>query len=176
MGIPGSGKTFFGQHFAETFNAPYINPHHIASQSGISDDAAHTVSHMVLKEILKTGRAVVFDGQSHARTERQALAAMAKQAGYVPLFIWVQTESVAAKQRASKRTHNGQGLDSHAFDTQVKRFSPPHESERAVVISGKHTYPSQLKIVLKRLIVPREQATNVALPVRHASDRHKLIR
>jgi predicted kinase len=176
VGIPGSGKTYFGEHFAETFHAPYVNAHNIAKQSNIDIGSAHMVSQLVLSELLKTQKAVVFDGLSGARQDRQALSKLAKDAGYTALFIWVQTESIAAKSRSSKRTHHNGGLSDDQFETMIKHFSAPHASEQAVVISGKHTYPSQLKIVLKRLVEPRDNHVKTGISVRTASDRPRLIR
>jgi predicted kinase len=175
VGIPGSGKTFFGEHFAATFSAPFISEHDLSEQSGIDEEAAHIVGQTLLHELLKTQRTIVFDGASAARTERQELAKLARDAGYAPLFVWAQTESTTAKARAQKRSHHG-GLSDHQFDTLIKHFSAPHVTELAVVISGKHTYPSQLKIVLKRLVEPRDPATRAMPPARPISERPKLIR
>jgi predicted kinase len=175
VGIPGSGKTFFGEHFAKTFGAPYVSEYDLIEQAAIDREAANLVGQSLLHELLKTQRTFVFDGTTGARHERQELAKHAKDAGYAPLFVWVQTESAAARMRAQKRSHHG-GLSDDQFDTIIKHFSPPHTSEKAVVISGKHTYPSQLKIVLKRLVEPRDPSTRTMPPARPISERPKLVR
>ncbi len=57
-------------------------------------------------------------------------------------------------------------MQADEFDALVDSFDPPHEKERPVVISGKHTYTSQLKIVLKQLAGP---VVNTAKPPAGAS-------
>ena len=37
------------------------------------------------------------------------------------------------------------------FDAAIKSFTEPNSTERAVVISGKHTYKTQARTVLARL-------------------------
>lgn len=175
VGIPGSGKTFFGEHFASTFGTPFISEYNLIEQGNADEESAQTIARIFLQELLKTQRTLVYDGTSGARIERQELAKTARDAGYAPLFVWAQTESSTAKQRAQKRSHHG-GLSDHQFDTHIKHFSAPHVTEQAVVISGKHTYPSQLKIVLKRLVEPRDPTTRTMPPARPISERPKLIR
>lgn len=159
VGIPGSGKSFFAEHFASTFNAPIVSSHtilHALVQTptfSVSEQAAvQRVSIYTLEELLKTGQTIVYDSSSNARTDRQELVKKAKTAGYDTLFVWVQTESATARLRATKRTKDKKNsLSEEQFSNFVKHFTVPSATEKAVVISGKHTYASQLKIVLSRL-------------------------
>lgn len=165
VGIPGSGKSFFAEQFAETFNAPLVSFEKIGKElleakdrSAEQEDMTAKVASYMLTELFKTRQSIVFDGFSAQRSERTILSKFAQAAGYETLFIWVQTESMAARQRVTKgRGRNG--LSNQEFEAALEEFSAPHELEKAVVISGKHTYPSQLKNVLKRLVEPRADAT-----------------
>jgi predicted kinase len=184
VGIPGSGKTFFAEHFADTFNAPYVSygilREELFNEPTFSTDENDIISRigaLQLNELFKTERTIVFDGASDARTERQELAKQAHAAGYEPLFVWVQTESVAAKSRAVKPSKDRHTLTADQFDGAVRRFTAPNASEKAVVISGKHTYASQLKIVLKRLVGPRiESMEQQVTAPRVVPGRHIAIR
>jgi predicted kinase len=177
VGIPGSGKTFFAEHFATTFNAPFVSVAAIVASldANLGQDSAVTISNYMLKELLKTGQTVVYDGIVDSRTMRAALAKIAKDKGYSPLLVWVQTESASAKVRATKPRKDAPYLTSEEFENALRRFTPPNASEKAVVISGKHTYPSQLKIVLKRLALGRAQRVDDQ-PVRAIEGRHIAVR
>jgi predicted kinase len=157
VGVPGSGKTFFAEQFAETFSAPYINYadlHTILHDSKIADEVAE----YTLDQIFRTKQTLLIEGRGNAKVERQTIAAQAKKHGYEPLFIWVQTEPVTAKSRALKQSRS-----SDEFDQLTKKFTPLAATEKYVVISGKHTYASQAKVVLKKLASPR--ATIVTSPL-----------
>ncbi len=175
VGIPSSGKSFFAEHFAETFKAPIVSYDIIRKEffkkpafSEDEDEMIRKVSNYILSEFLKTKKTVIFEGQTDLRAERFEIAKGARKAGYEPLFIWVQTETMTAKKRANRSSHEKPAISDDEFDTKLKKFNTPNKTEQFVVISGKHTYASQLKIVLKHLIQPRpeisEQKTRLQTP------------
>ncbi len=167
VGIPGSGKTFFAEKFAETFSAPFLN-HAVIRHCIEDDDAAETLFDHMLDQLLRTKQTVLVEGVGGARVERQHIAARARANGYEPLFIWVQTEPVTAEIRATKGVRgqkNDNLISREQFETGVKHFTPLHTTEKYMVISGKHTYASQAKIVLKKLVEPRA-ATSPRAPER----------
>lgn len=162
VGIPGAGKTFFAEHFAKTFTAPYINYSNIKSVVG--DDSADNVCDLVINEIAKTGATFVYDGPSHDKKTRDNIVKKFKSKGYTPLLIWVQTESYEAKKRALQGS-SGNKLRSSEFDEHIRLFQPPTDKENAVVISGKHTYATQLKIILKRISASSPERTTKQIRV-----------
>lgn len=182
VGIPGAGKSFFAEHFAQTFNAPIVSFDQLRSElynnpqfDNDEQEIIGRVANHMLSELFKSERTILYEGPSALRTERSAIAKLARDAGYEPLFVWVQTESASAKARATK-VKNSKAMSQDQFDLAVKRFSAPHLSERAIVISGKHTYASQLKIILKRLVEPRTALVGEPVPERPATHRNFLIR
>jgi len=183
VGIPGSGKSFFAEHFADTFKAPIISFDQIRNKLFVaplfsdeeSESIDRTMDHM-LNQVLKTGRTVVYEGNTGIRANRTRIAKKARDLGYEPLFIWVQTESLTAKKRAVKPVAGKPIIDARQFDVILKQFSTPHHVERAVVISGKHTYASQLKIVLKHLSKSRVPDNDPTIPIRPTVKRSFLIR
>lgn len=169
VGLPGSGKSFFAQQFAETFRAPYVDRNRVAMYVHEDAEAADQIVSEQLDELLKTQQSIIVEGVSDTRTGRSELARRAKAAGYETLFIWVQTDPVTAKDRSTKITKNSTGrmLTPEAYDQAVKRFTPPAAAEKPVVISGKHTYATQAKAILKKLSSPRaEISKHTAAPVR----------
>jgi predicted kinase len=183
VGIPGSGKSFFAEHFADIFKAPIISfdllRRRIFTNPAFNDDEDEIIIRLanhVLDEVLKTKRTVIYEGKTNLRADRVTIGKKAREAGYEPLFVWVQTEPSAAKLRAMKASVEKPAMTSDAFELKLKQFTVPNQAEKAIVISGKHTFASQLKIVLKHLIEPRVPAEeqNESSPP-HAS-RNYLIR
>jgi len=160
VGIPGAGKSFFAEHFAVTFKAPIISFDKIRQQlfdspsfSKSEDEVIIKIVNYMFDEISKTDQTVIYDGQADQKNDRTAIAKKAYDSGYDPLFIWVQTEPTAAKLRATS-SKNTLRLTINQFNSKLKEFNIPQSTENPIVISGKHTYNSQLKIVLKSLVAP----------------------
>lgn len=156
VGVPGSGKSFFADKFAETFRAPYVSRNHIealVNDSGLADALAM----QQFAELLKTRHTIIVEGPAVTRSERSEIARQARSAGYETLFVWVQTDPATAKARCLRPKKDSQyrALTSDQYDARLQRFSPPHSSEKAIVISGKHTYATQARVVLKKLSSPR---------------------
>ncbi|MBC7459160.1 AAA family ATPase [Candidatus Saccharibacteria bacterium] len=163
VGIPGAGKTTFAEHFAKTFSAPYINQATIVQQAELSKHNADKVSHILLTELLKTNRTLVYEGATATRLQRLTLGKQIIKAGYRPLIVWVQTESVEAKRRATKSS-NVAAVSPSTFDAAIRTFQPPLAVEKAVVMSGKHTYATQIKVVLKHLAGTRPATADSSEP------------
>lgn len=166
VGIPGSGKTFFASQFADTFNAPYIHYEAIqnVTEPALPNETTAQLAGMMFQELTKTHQTLIIEGPGSSRTERVALARQAQLAGYETLFIWVQTEPVTAQQRAVQGIRGGKNItiSQESFDRAMKHFTGLASTEKFVVISGKHTYATQAKAILKRLVEP-------ALDTRQAS-------
>jgi predicted kinase len=169
VGNPGAGKSFFARQFSETFGAPVVSVDRIRFElfanptySNDENDLVARIAGYFIEELLKTKRSFVIDGGCNARTERIRLAQMAKQADYASPVIWVQADIATCRSRALKR-HPGKRIDDkfnpsltdQAFDAMVRRFTEPTH-EKHVVISGKHTYGTQAKMVLRKLVADRE--------------------
>jgi len=151
VGIPGAGKTTFAAHFAETFKAPFIDQTELTTKNGLTHDTGAKITEMLLIELMKTGKTLLYEGATETKKQRAQLAQGFVKAGYQPLFVWVQTDTRLAKPRALKPYPKGSGMTKDAFETALKRFEPLGEKEECLVISGHQNYTTQLKIVLKQL-------------------------
>lgn len=157
IGIPGSGKSTFAERFADTFQAPLINIRKLQQAGALSLEQAAKVASLTVAEIQKTKKTFLLEGVGQRKQERQELIRQCTAAGYDPLFVWVQTDTREALRRARKPTaKGGSGMSESEFEDAVRRFQAPTTSEPVVVMSGKHTYATQLKVVLKQLAAPRE--------------------
>lgn len=167
VGIPGSGKTAFAEKFAETFHAPCVSYDTIQVLGGGDPSSVEALATYQLDELLKTNQSVILDGGTDTRVSRLELARKARAAGYESLVIWIQTDPATAKARALRvvkgREHQ---LDEEGYEQLLKRFTAPTKLEKAVVISGRHTYASQAKVVLGRLSAPRAEQAARAVPSR----------
>lgn len=146
VGLPGSGKSFFAEKFAETFKAPYIDALTLTSYAKDVPSAMKIITEFA-GQIVKTGQTFIYEGDTDSRALRTEFAQFARSHGYQPLIVWVQVDERTAKDRTLKAGK----MDEETFVDVIKRFSAPHATERPVVISGKHTYASQAKTVLAHL-------------------------
>lgn len=178
VGIPGAGKSYFAEHFGNTFHAPIINTGKIRQEFGqdSTDELVEKTAKLMLDELIKTNATIVYDGNTETRASRQELARFARAVNYLPIFVWVQTDSGEAARRATNYRKEDGYLSEEEFDKAVRRFKVPTAAEKPVVISGKHTYASQLKNVLKYLAAARDNLTvQPPAPRSESSPRHRAI-
>lgn len=182
VGLPGAGKSFFAQQFSETFGAPVVSfdkvYSEIAKEYAQGPKLYSLVQRIVgfqIEEFVKTDKTFIVDGGVSSKTERLAVRKFASKCGYDTMIIWVQTDMATCQHRALKRAKNKNDdkfsvqLSAEAFTYQAKRLAQPSLDENVVVISGKHTYSAQVKIVLRKLAQPRESQSTDAVPITNNS-------
>lgn len=160
VGIPGSGKSSFAQHFAQTFQAPILSQSSLERLYELEHSQAEKITAHFLDELLKTRRTLVIDGGTDRTIQRMNLYKAVTKHGYQVLTVWVQTDTNESKRRSLRQQGGVKTADQ--FDELLKQFQAPAPQEKPVVISGKHTYATQLKVVLKQLAGTRavEEATS----------------
>jgi len=147
MVIPGAGKTQFAEHFAKMFQAPFINASTLQVLSHADDAHTERLALHTLGEVLKAQRTFVYEGPTFSKAHRQLLEKIVRAAHFKILLVWVQTDSVEAK----KRVMRARRYTDDKFEDLLDRFEVPVSAEKPVVISGKHTFATQVKMVLKHL-------------------------
>ena len=166
VGIPGSGKTFFAEQFSKMFAAPYIDANRIAQLSR-DEDAARQIAGEFAEQIALTKQTFIYEGATDSRVSRTEFARWAKTHGYQPTIIWVQTDPRTAETRLTKSLN----ISRDDYAELAKQFSAPHASEKPVVISGRHTYASQARVVLNHLAKDRTTSAANNVPQRPSSVR-----
>jgi predicted kinase len=164
VGIPGSGKSAFAEKFAETFQAPMLNRLKLQKDLELDNNQSDTLAETILNEFVKTRQTLLIEGGLDTKDERTELIKRLNKSGYRSLIVWVQTDTAEARRRAAKPYPHGSGIDTDDFDSIIGQFEAPTEKERYVVISGKHTYTTQLKIILKQLASGTQNSKPSAVP------------
>jgi predicted kinase len=169
IGLPGSGKSFFARQFADMFGAPLISAdfirHALAPGSEYSpreDALVATLVQNEIAELFKTGKTFIVDGSVNSRAIRTAIERQATKHGYGKMVVWVQTDEPTCVARSMKRSSKRKTDELNAsmsidtFERYKKQLSQPTPTENVVVISGKHTFPTQARVILKKLVTPRD--------------------
>ncbi|HMS32368.1 MAG TPA: ATP-binding protein [Candidatus Saccharibacteria bacterium] len=164
MGIPGAGKTFFARQLANNLNIGYISEDRIRfdiynKPSFTSEEqiVVRKIMGYMIEELSRVKKHMVLDGRFLNASERQKVHQVMTNAGYQVLTVWVQTEEDLAKRRASKRDKRkpddkyNDPVPIQEFNSIKLRLEKPEEKEDFSVVSGKHTFKSQLETVLKRI-------------------------
>jgi predicted kinase len=186
VGLPGAGKTFFARQFSEMFDAPMVSYDRLRFElfakthlSPNEHDIVRRIGNYQMEELVKTHRSFLVDGGANAVTDRQKLEQLAKKHAYGTLTIWVQTDEITSMTRATKRnpkrpddTYSPTITDTDWRD-QAKRFAAPNR-ESYMVISGKHAFSTQAKMVLRKLTTPHIHEAETAHQKQQAQDRKPL--
>ncbi len=184
VGIPGAGKTFFAQQFSDMFNAPFINLNSMRHQlfaeptyDREEDGQIASLIKPIIEEITKTKQTVIVEGGLDARVDRQAYARLAKQQGYRLLTVWVQNVATTARTRSTRGTPDRKTelMSAESFQKILTRFTSPNQAEQPVVISGKHTFSTQLRHVLRRIAENRDQRLTPSRNVNYGGKSRSLI-
>lgn len=177
VGLPGSGKTFFAEKFAQAFNTTFLNLNDLrfelfTAPNFSKDEESHLekIGRSFLPELMRSKRAIMIEGGLEARSDRQVYRQIARKNGYEVLTVWVQNTEPTARLRSTRNIKTAPRkylLNSDQFDIMAKRFTAPNLLEAPVVISGNHTFSTQARSVLRRLtrqdgpvIAPRPIVSN----------------
>jgi predicted kinase len=164
VGVPGAGKSFFARQFAKTFAVPIVSEDKIrytlfATHSYSKDEniMVAQVSSLLIDQLFTSGKTFVIDGGYTTKTAREQMARIAAGRGYKTMVIWVQTDLPTAKQRATRRSAKAAGdiykqsIPADLFANLSKHFTEPTDEKNTVVISGKHNYSAQARVVLNHM-------------------------
>ncbi len=162
-GYPGSGKSFFARQLAEHFQAAHIhadriraelfeNPHYDKEEN---DVIAQLMDYMT-GEFLSAGLSVIYDVNAMRLGQRRLLREMARKCHAEPILIWLQIDAESSFTRAGNRDRR-RSDDKYAAPTDratLERIAggmQNPQNEEYIVVSGKHTFESQLSAFVKRM-------------------------
>lgn len=151
VGIPGAGKTTFATRFSDTFSTPFFNLPKIKESMDLNPRQTAQFFEITLQELSKTGQTILIEGFSDTQKERESLDKVLRRLKYQPVYVWVQTDTYESRKRATSRRAGERQMSTTDFDSAVDAFDPLIAGKETVVISGRHAYPTQLKVVLKQM-------------------------
>ena len=192
MGLPGSGKSFFGRQFAEQYGLPRISQDvlrfELFEKPQFNDDEADIIERIfyyILSQVIVSGQNVVCEGGYLKTKQRKKLLETAKKYGYRTLTVWLQTDLETSMKRASTRDRRNPDskyafeIDKMTFNRIKTTLQRPSDKEPFVVISGKHAFKGQCLAVLRKITsmysagllngnftAPKQRATNSAVVAR----------
>jgi gluconate kinase len=146
FGAPCSGKTTFGKQFAAQFNATFYDLDALKQEHNLSRQFIL----LLVEQIARTGSTLVFEGGNDTEKDRRELAEILRSAGYSPTLIWIQTDVSTIRARLKTRLKSVDKAKT-VYDSRIKALEGPSDAEMPIVLSGKHTYATQLKQVLTQL-------------------------
>lgn len=146
FGAPCSGKTTFSEQFAAQFNATFYDLDALKEKHNLSRQFIL----LLVSEIAKTGSTLVLEGGIETEKDRRELAEILRAAGYTPTLIWIQTDVSTIRARLKNKLKSVEKAKT-VYDNRMKTLEAPSDVEAPIVLSGKHTYHTQLKQVLTQL-------------------------
>jgi len=143
FGVPMSGRTQFAVRFSRQFKAPLLDFEHIP---GINRKAFLPI----VTQIADSKQNIVIDEHIDTFQQREKLRKVLYESGYQPVLVWIQTDVNTIKRRLKNHLKSVTRAKAY-FEEQLDQLEAPEDSEEPIVISGKHTFSSQLRSVLSRL-------------------------
>ena len=162
-GFPGAGKTFFARQLCEHLQAAHVQGDRIRGElferPQYDKEENHVISQLMdymTGEFLNAGVSVVYDTNAMRLSQRRALREMARKSHAQPVLLWLQIDPESAIARLSKRDRRrsddkfAMPVDKATFERIAASMQNP-QNEEYLVISGKHTFNTQLSAFMKRL-------------------------
>lgn len=146
FGAPCSGKTTFSENFSQKFSIPFFDVATLAEKYSLN---RRTVL-LLVEQLAKTQSNMIIEGGIDSEADRDEMRAILKSAGYNPSLVWIQTDVGTIKARLKLKLKSATKAKTE-YDQKVKNMEAPTENEAVIVLSGKHTFETQLKHVLHQL-------------------------
>ena len=164
MGIPGSGKTYLARRLSRQLDAAVVSGEKIRmmivpkpSLRAEEERAVWQVAHLMTEEFLSLNISVVCDFDLNRRSQRRQIQKLAKKYQAEYLVIWQQVNRETALARCGHRDYKqpddryALSLKPETFEALSQLLEPPHQ-EKALVISGQHTFSGQSQTILRHLV------------------------
>ncbi len=162
-GYSGSGKTYFARQLAENLQAAHVHGDRIRGElfekpryDKEENDVVEQLMDYMTSEFLGAGLSVIYDVNALRINQRRVLRELARKSHAEPLLIWFQIDQDSAFARLALRDRRraddkfAGASDRATFDRIAGSMQNP-QNEDYIVISGKHTFDSQLSAFMNRL-------------------------
>jgi predicted kinase len=162
-GYSGAGKTFFARQLTAHFQAAHVHGDRIRGElfehpryDKEENDVIEQLMDYMTGEFLGAGLSVIYDVNATRLATRRTLRDMARKAHAQPVLIWLQIDQEGAFARLSLRDRRRSddkfaGPSDRATFERIAGIMQNPQNEEYIVVSGKHTFDSQLSAFTKRL-------------------------
>lgn len=162
-GYSGAGKTYFARQLTEHIQAAHVHGDRIRGElfenpryDKEENDVVEQLMDYMTGEFLSAGLSVVYDINAMRLSQRRTLREMARKAKAEPVLIWLQIDHESAYARLGKRDRRRAddkyaGPNDRATFERIAGGMQNPQNEEYVVVSGKHTFDSQISAFLKRM-------------------------
>lgn len=163
-GFPGAGKTFFARQLCDHLQAAHVQGDRIRGE--LFDEPQYDkeenqvitqLMNYMTGEFLSAGISVIYDANVMRGSQRRVLRELARKTHAKPVLVWLQIDPESAMLRVSKRDRRksddkfAMPMERPIFDRIISGMQNPQIDEDYIVISGKHTFNTQLSAFMKRL-------------------------
>lgn len=181
-GYPGAGKTYFARQLTEHFKAAHVHGDRIRGDlfdhpryDKEENEVIGQLMDYMTGEFLSAGVSVIYDVNAMRAVQRRTLRDLARKVHAQPVLIWLQIDPESSYVRTQSRDRRRSDdkyagpADRATFERIAGGMQNP-QNEEYIVISGKHTFDTQLSAFIKRLrelgLVPstNEVSTKVVKP------------
>ncbi len=162
-GYSGAGKSFFARQLVEQVQAAHVYGDRIRGElfdtpryDKEENDVVEQLMDYMTGEFLSAGLSVVYDVNAMRVSQRRNLRELARKTKALPVLIWLQIDQESAFARLGQRDRRRADdkfagpSDRATFDRIAGGMQNP-QNEEYIVISGKHTFDSQLSAFIKRM-------------------------
>lgn len=163
-GYPGAGKTYFARQLTDHMQAAHVHGDRMRGELFESprydkeeNDAIDQLMSYMTSEFLRAGLSVVYDANAMRAAQRRKLRDMARAAHAQPVLVWFQVDLETAYARASNRDRRRADdkfagpSDRATFERIAGAMQNPLTTEDYIVISGKHSFKTQLAAFIRRM-------------------------
>lgn len=162
-GYSGAGKTYFARQLAEHIQAAHVHGDRIRGElfenpryDKEENQVVEQLMDYMTGEFLSAGLSVIYDANAMRLAQRRLLRDLARKAKAEPILVWFQmdVESAFARLKTRDRRRSDDkyaGPSDRATFERIAGSMQNPQNEDYIVISGKHTFESQLSAFLKRM-------------------------
>jgi predicted kinase len=162
-GYAGAGKTFFARQLCEHLQAAHVHGDRIRGElfdkpryDKEENDVIGQLMDYMTAEFLTAGLSVIYDVNSMRVSQRRLMRELARKSHAQPLLVWLQIDPESAYMRTNTRDRRraddkfAAPSDRATFERIAGAMQNP-QNEEYIVVSGKHTFDTQLSAFIKRL-------------------------
>ena len=146
FGAPCSGKSTFAEKFGKKFKIASYDFSELVEDYGFSRENLM----VILELLMRTRQTIIIEGGLNTEQDRIEIRNILRNGGYDPALIWIQTDIATIRARLKSRFRSVSKAKDF-YEAAVEEIEAPSESEKAIILSGKHTFETQSKHVVKGL-------------------------